>query len=78
MNDRQALTLWQIFRWPLLLAMQSIAGLTAALVGDGLLDLLSWLCLGGVAVLMAGLYWRQRPTLNLTHPATHPHRHQTR
>jgi 1,4-dihydroxy-2-naphthoate octaprenyltransferase len=56
MNERQALTLWQIFRWPLLLALQTIAGLTAALVGDGLPDLLSWLCLGSVAVLMAWLY----------------------
>jgi hypothetical protein len=38
--------LWAVFRWPTLLALLSIAGLLAALLGDGAWDALSWLLLG--------------------------------
>lgn len=40
--------LWRIFRMPLVLALLTIVGLVAALVGDGLADGLSWLALGSV------------------------------
>jgi len=36
---------------PVLLAAASVAGLGAALLGDGAMDVLSWLLLGAVAVL---------------------------
>lgn len=49
---------WQIFRWPLALGVANIAGLGCALVGNGWLDVLSWACLGGAAVLCAFLYVR--------------------
>ena len=39
--SRSPRTLWQVFRAPLLLAVLSMIGLVAALIGDGLLDLLS-------------------------------------
>lgn len=39
---------WQVFRMPLLLAALSLLGLSAALLGDGLADLVSWLSLGSV------------------------------
>lgn len=35
----------KIFGWPLLLALVSAVGLVAALIGDGVWDGLSWLCL---------------------------------
>ncbi len=46
------LSLWQIFRWPLLLGLVSIAGLAAALMGNGAWDVISWLCLGSLIVLL--------------------------
>ena len=52
-------TLWQVFRAPLLLALLSVVGLVAALVGDGLLDLLSWLTLGSTLLVIAW-YWSRR------------------
>ena len=51
--------LWQVFRAPLLLALLSVVGLVAALVGDGLLDLLSWLTLGST-LLVITWYWSRR------------------
>lgn len=48
--------LWMIFRWPLLLALLSLFGLIAALVGDDVYDLLSWLTLG-VPLLLIGVVW---------------------
>ena len=36
----------RVFRVPSILALVSLVGLVAALVGDGLLDLLSWVALG--------------------------------
>lgn len=49
---------WRIFRWPLAIGVASIVGLVAALVGDGPLDVLSWVLLGGAVVVMAEA-WRR-------------------
>lgn len=57
--NRSRRTLWQVFRAPLLLALLSVVGLVAALVGDGLLDLLSWLTLGST-LLVITWYWSRR------------------
>jgi hypothetical protein len=43
------------YRMPLLLAVGSILGLVAALLGDGALDILSWLALGAIVVLICGI-----------------------
>jgi hypothetical protein len=43
----------QIFRVPLLIALLSIVGLVAALVGDGWFDVLSWFALGFPLCLIA-------------------------
>jgi len=48
---------WQIFRWPLLMALANAIGLVAALVGNGWYDLLSWLTLGLTLVVIAAA-WR--------------------
>ena len=48
--------LWHTFRAPLLLALMSSVGLLAALIGDGVFDLLSWLALGCVPAVIAW-YW---------------------
>jgi hypothetical protein len=42
----------RIYRMPLLLAAGSILGLLAALLGDGMLDILSWLALGAIVLLI--------------------------
>ena len=47
---------WQIYRWPLLINGISFLGLVSALIGNGWLDVLSWLCLGGSVVLMVCAY----------------------
>jgi hypothetical protein len=49
---------WRIFRWPLVIGLASLVGLIAALVGDGLLNVLSWVTLGGVVVVMSEA-WRR-------------------
>jgi hypothetical protein len=36
---------WSVFRGPIVLALLSAVGLGAALVGDGWLDVLSWITL---------------------------------
>jgi hypothetical protein len=38
-------SLWAVFRWPMVLAAISGAGLLAALLGDGPWDALSWAAL---------------------------------
>lgn len=44
---------WMRTYWmPLLLAAGSILGLLAALLGDGMLDVLSWLALGAIVLLI--------------------------
>ncbi len=50
--------LMQIFRWPLMLAIASSVGLVAALVGDGLYDVVSWVCLGLVVCVVVVGYCR--------------------
>ena len=51
---------WRIFRPPLALALLSIFGLLAALLGDGFADLLSW-CALGVVVAVALVYRANAP-----------------
>ncbi len=48
---------WRIFRWPILIALASAVGLVAALVGDGVYDVVSWIALGGTVVVMIAA-WR--------------------
>ncbi|GGN44359.1 hypothetical protein GCM10011349_09320 [Novosphingobium indicum] len=48
---------WQIFRWPLLMALANAVGLIAALVGNGWYDLLSWATLGLTLVVIVAA-WR--------------------
>ena len=52
MSRRQAQGNWRIFRWPLLIAAASGIGLTAALIGNGWYDLLSWTMLGSALLVM--------------------------
>ena len=47
---------WRTFRWPTLIAFASVVGLLSALLGNGMHDLLSWLCLGAL-ILIAALAW---------------------
>ncbi|MBB5018425.1 hypothetical protein HNQ59_001713 [Chitinivorax tropicus] len=42
------LTLWHVFRQPLLLAVLTLVGLLSALLGEGVWDWVSWLSLGWV------------------------------
>lgn len=46
-------SLWRAYSIPSLLALVSVIGLVAALVGDGPFDMLSWLLLGGLVMLIA-------------------------
>ncbi len=48
---------WQIFRWPLLMALANAIGLVAALVGDDWFDRVSWATLGFTLVVMI-MAWR--------------------
>lgn len=48
---------WEIFRWPLLMALANAIGLVAALVGDGWYDLISWATLGLTLVVIIAA-WR--------------------
>lgn len=59
LGTRKALgqTGWQIFRWPLLMALANAVGLVAALTGDGWWDLVSWATLGFTLVVIV-LAWR--------------------
>lgn len=53
---------WQIFRWPLLMALANAIGLVAALVGDGWYDLVSWATLGLTLVVIVAAWrgWSER------------------
>ena len=53
---RPALSTRQIFFWPLIVNGICLLGLVAALIGDGWLDLLSWVCLGGSVALIVYAY----------------------
>jgi hypothetical protein len=54
MISRQPRTVLEVFAIPLLLALVSVGGLVAGLLGDGIWDMLSWLALG---VLLATVGW---------------------
>lgn len=54
----QSIKLWGV---PLLLAIISLVGLISALVGDGLLDFLSWLGLG-IPLLVIAWYLFKKST----------------
>lgn len=43
-----------VFLWPTVIGLVSLVGLAAALFGDGLWDLASWLLLGSLPALLAG------------------------
>ena len=47
----------EIFAAPLAIGLLSVVGLVAALLGDGLWDVVSWLALGVPVVLMAWFAW---------------------
>ena len=51
---------WRIWRWPLLLALLSLLGLLAALLGDGAWNVVSWLCLGALPMVMVLAPLRRR------------------
>ncbi|MCP1473127.1 hypothetical protein ABIA54_002789 [Pseudomonas sp. EB276 TE3739] len=58
MKPRQS-SFWKVFSTPIVIALLSVAGLFAALLGDGIWDALSWVGLGVPAVLaMKGLLQR--------------------
>lgn len=52
-----------VFGKPILLALISIAGLIAALVGDGILDVVSWITLGFIVAVTIWYVWfaKQNP-----------------
>lgn len=49
----------EIFRWPTVIAVVTLFGLIAALVGDGVWDGLSWAALGLPFVLAAYFFVRR-------------------
>lgn len=52
---RRRKTLWQIFRWPVVIAILSTVGLLSALLGDGIWDGLSWIMLA-IPVALYGVF----------------------
>ncbi|MFD1143305.1 hypothetical protein ACFQ4C_19410 [Larkinella insperata] len=52
---------WRVWTVPIILAILSLVGLIAALVGDGLLDFVSWLTLGIPLVVIGWFVYRPRP-----------------
>ena len=55
-------TLWQVFRWPTVIGVASLAGLLSALIGEGLWDGVSWLLLAipvGVGMIQGVLRGRR-------------------
>ncbi|GAB3330736.1 hypothetical protein GCM10027299_35880 [Larkinella ripae] len=51
---------WHVWSVPLVLGGLSLIGLIAALVGDGFMDLLSWLTLGIPLAVIARFVYRPR------------------
>ncbi|MDH0730227.1 DUF4175 domain-containing protein [Pseudomonas sichuanensis] len=49
----------RIFAWPALVALLSVVGLFAALLGDGIWDSLAWIGLGASALLGLSGFWRR-------------------
>ncbi len=45
---------WRLWRWPMAIAVVSLVGLLAALVGDGRWDVASWI---GLGMPLATLSW---------------------
>ncbi len=60
MTRRRHFTLGEIFAVPLLLAAVTIVGLVAALLGDGWLDVLSWVGLAVPALVIPWALVRRR------------------
>lgn len=50
--NASAASLWRIFRWPLALAVLTLVGLLAALLGEGFWNVVSWLSLGVLPLAM--------------------------
>lgn len=46
-----------VFGKPIILALVSMAGLIAALVGDGVLDAVSWIALGYIVAVTVWYVW---------------------
>lgn len=55
-----------VFGVPLILGALSALGLASALIGDGLLDVLSWLALGLPVAVMCFFAARRRPPQTVT------------
>ncbi len=56
MSKAPVRSLWAVFRWPTWIALATLAGLLAALVGDDLWDAFGWLALApAVLISVAGL-----------------------
>jgi hypothetical protein len=53
-------SLWQIFRWPLLIGLLSAIGLVSALVGDDLWDAISWATLAVPVTVTGWGMWRKQ------------------
>jgi hypothetical protein len=53
-DRRGRLSGWEIWRWPIVLALLTGAGLAAALLADGVGDVVGWLALVVPVVLGAG------------------------
>lgn len=51
---------WEIYRWPLFLAIIIMGGLLSALLGDGIWNGLSWLLLAIPLLLIAGCLFGSR------------------
>lgn len=51
-----------VFGRPMILALISMAGLIAALVGDGLLDVVSWIALGYIVAVTVWYVWIAKET----------------
>ena len=53
MRRRPPLNTWRVFGAPILIAMVSLVGLVAALLGDGLPDWISWATLSVPLIVIA-------------------------
>lgn len=54
---RRRKTPWQIFAAPTLIALLSLVGLLAALLGNGVFDVVSWI---GLAIPVAMVIWAMK------------------
>ncbi|MCL4244087.1 MAG: hypothetical protein KJ002_03005 [Candidatus Dadabacteria bacterium] len=50
-----------VFGKPIILALISMAGLIAALVGDGVWDVVSWIALGYIVAVTVWYWWLAKP-----------------